>query len=103
MTVVYETVMEADPDPEKASTAKTWKLKFLFAKPCWAQALKWLDVVTVPEVRLLWRTDQYWVNVLVPVMDGWLVRVSVQSVYVLPSELTVPSCVTPEEQGLNEP
>lgn len=69
--------MEADPEPEKASTAMTWKLKFLLAKPCLAQALKWLAVVTVPEVRLLCLTDQYWVKVLVPVMEGWLVRVSV--------------------------
>jgi hypothetical protein len=77
---IYETEREADPEPEKASTAKTWKLKFLLAKPCLAQALKWLAVVMVPEVRLLCLTDQYWVKVEVPVMEGWLVRVSVQRV-----------------------
>lgn len=28
-----------------------------------------------PEVRLIVRTDEYWVKILVPVMDGWFVRV----------------------------
>jgi hypothetical protein len=35
-------------------------------------------MVTVPEERLFCLTDQYWVKVDVPVMEGWLVRVSVQ-------------------------
>jgi len=34
----------------------------------------------VPELRLLLRTDQNWWKVLVPVMEGWLVRWSVQTV-----------------------
>jgi hypothetical protein len=44
--------------------------------PKLAHALKWFAVVTVPELRLLWRTDQYWVKVDVPMMDGALVRVA---------------------------
>lgn len=34
----------------------------------------------LPEVRCVVRTDQYWVKVLVPVMEGSLVRVSVHTV-----------------------
>lgn len=44
------TVTEALPDPEKASTARTWKLKSL-PKPWAAHASKWFAMVTVPEVR----------------------------------------------------
>jgi hypothetical protein len=42
--------MLALPEPEKASTAMTWKLKSL-PKPDASQAAKWLAMVTVPEVR----------------------------------------------------
>ena len=38
---------------------------------------------------------------LVPVMDGWLVRLSVQTWYEEPSEVTVPSWVAPEH-GLSK-
>jgi hypothetical protein len=50
-------------------------------KPYFFQKLKWLPTVTVPDVRLLWRTLQYCLKVEVPVIEGWLVRVSVQTVY----------------------
>lgn len=43
--------------------------------PALAQALKKLPVVTVPPVRLDRRIAQYWLKVLVPSMDGALVRV----------------------------
>ena len=48
----------AEPLPEKASTAKTWKL-YELPKPCLAQKAKWLPTVTVPDLRWLVRTDQY--------------------------------------------
>jgi hypothetical protein len=44
------------------------------------QALKWLAMVTVPLVRPPLRTEMYWLKVLVPMMDGSLVRVSSQMV-----------------------
>ena len=37
-------------------------------------ALKWFAVVTVPLVRCVWRTDQYWLNVAVPSIDGSFTR-----------------------------
>jgi hypothetical protein len=42
--------------------------------PNLAQALKWFPVVTLPEVRFDWRTDQNWVKVLVPSIEGALTR-----------------------------
>jgi hypothetical protein len=67
--------------------------------PCDQQKLKWFPVVTVPEFRLLARTEKNCLKVEVPVMDGWLVRVSVQTAYELPSEVRDPRLVAPV-QGL---
>jgi len=62
-----------------------------------AQALKWFEVVTVPLVRWLARTDQNWLKVAVPWMEGSLVRTLVKMLYVEPSEVREPLCVPPLE------
>jgi hypothetical protein len=74
------TVCCADPAPLQLSTAMTWKFKVPRFMPWLAQALKWLAMVTVPLVRPPLRTEMYWLKVLVPTMDGSLVRVSSQMV-----------------------
>jgi len=56
-----------------------------------------VPTVTVPEVRWVERTDQYCVKVLVPVIEGWLLRVSVQKVYEPPSAEIVPRVGWPEQ------
>ena len=71
----YETVTVAAPLPLQASTATICSLKVPVAIPSALQAAKWFAVVTVPLVRSGPRTDQYWLKVDVPRMDGSFVLV----------------------------
>jgi hypothetical protein len=60
-----------------------------------AQALKWLARVTVPVERFVRRTDQNCWKVLVPSMEGALLRWLVKTSYVSPSDTSVPFFVAP--------
>lgn len=70
--------------------------------PKLAQALKWAAMLTEPPVRLEFRTDQYWLKVEVPSIEGWLTRCVWRIRYVLPSTLTVPFCCAADD-GSYEP
>jgi hypothetical protein len=56
---------------------------------------------TVPEVRWLRRTAQYWLKVLVPSMEGALTRWLWRMSYVSPSRTTSPFFWAPEAWGLS--
>jgi hypothetical protein len=60
----------------------------------------WFAMVTVPLVRADCRMEMYWVKVEVPSIEGSLVRVFFQIVYVPPSLVKVPICVPPVEMPL---
>jgi hypothetical protein len=58
--------------------------------PRFFHSSKCFVVVTVPPTRFSLRTDQNWVKVLVPSMEGWLTRVDLNTSYVPSSIVNSP-------------